>query len=82
MAPEQVEGEPVTAAADLYALGVVIYEMVTGRLPFTGGSAMSVALQVAGGLRRRRANMWPDIDPAWGIGDIALPGSRPCRPFR
>jgi tRNA A-37 threonylcarbamoyl transferase component Bud32 len=43
MAPEQVEGKPATAASDLYALGVVLFEMLTGDLPFTGGSPMVVA---------------------------------------
>jgi serine/threonine-protein kinase len=36
MAPEQVTGAPLTAAADLYALGVTLYQALTGRLPFLG----------------------------------------------
>ena len=42
MAPEQVEGREADARADIWALGVVIYEMVTGRRPFDGDSAASV----------------------------------------
>ena len=45
VAPEQVEGHEVTAAADIYAFGVVLYEMVTGRLPFEGHSPLSTVLK-------------------------------------
>jgi Tfp pilus assembly protein PilF/TolB-like protein len=45
VAPEQVEGAEVTAAADIYAFGVVLYEMVTGRLPFEGDSPLSTVLK-------------------------------------
>ncbi len=45
MAPEQVEGGQITPAADIYALGVVIYEMTVGRVPFEGDSALSTAVK-------------------------------------
>jgi eukaryotic-like serine/threonine-protein kinase len=45
MAPEVVKGETATSACDIYALGLVMYEMVTGRLPFQGETPMSCAVK-------------------------------------
>ncbi len=65
MAPEQVEGKAVTPAADIYAFGVVIYEMLTGCLPFEGPTPLSTAvkrLQEAAPTPRIHV---PDIPAHW-----------------
>ena len=45
MSPEQVEGKPVDSRCDLYALGLVLYEMVAGAVPFTGDSTWQLMYQ-------------------------------------
>jgi eukaryotic-like serine/threonine-protein kinase len=66
MAPEQVENRALTPAADVYAFGVVVYEMMTGKLPFSATSPLGVALQrlhePPPALHLHR----PDLPAAWG----------------
>src|SRR6185295_12782991 len=45
MSPEQVKGEVATAASDIYSLGIVAFELCTGRVPFSGDTPFAVMLK-------------------------------------
>jgi eukaryotic-like serine/threonine-protein kinase len=64
LSPEQAQGHAVTAASDLYSIGVMLYEMLAGRLPFEGESAVSVALKHLSEPPPPLSHFRPDINPA------------------
>jgi serine/threonine protein kinase/TolB-like protein len=65
MAPEQLENREVTSAADIYAFGIVLYEMLTGTLPFVGGSSFAVALKRLQGPPPSLRIHVPELEEIW-----------------
>ncbi|MBG6237603.1 serine/threonine-protein kinase [Mycetocola sp. CAN_C7] len=62
--PEQAKGETVDARTDLYSTGVVLFEMLTGRAPFRGDTAVAVAYQHVSETAVRPSSVNPKVSPA------------------
>jgi len=62
MSPEQVSGQPIDPSTDIYALGVIVYQMCSGKLPFTGGAVMEL---LTARLRSKPPQLANDEIPAW-----------------
>src|ERR671918_1659008 len=63
LSPEQARGAPVTACSDLYSVGIVLYEMLTGKVPFTGDSAIEIAMKHLNELPRPPSKLRAEIPP-------------------
>jgi serine/threonine protein kinase len=64
LSPEQAQGFEVTAVSDLYSVGVLLYEALTGRVPFEGESAVAVAMKQVSQTPQRPSSINPRVSPA------------------
>jgi serine/threonine-protein kinase len=64
LSPEQAQGFDVTAVSDLYSIGVMLYEALTGRVPFEGESAVAVAMKQVSQMPQRPSSIQPRVSAA------------------
>ena len=82
MAPEQIEGAPLTPAADQYAFGVVLFELVTGELPFRGENPIVTAARRLTEAPPSPRDFAPELDPVWEATILRCLARRPEDRFR
>jgi serine/threonine-protein kinase len=64
LSPEQAQGYEVSSVSDLYSIGVLLYEALTGRVPFEGESAVAVAMKQVSQVPQRPSSINPRVSPA------------------
>ena len=64
LSPEQAQGVEVTARTDIYSIGVILFEMLTGRVPFDGENAVAIAMKQVGEEPAAPSSINPKVSPA------------------
>jgi eukaryotic-like serine/threonine-protein kinase len=82
MSPEQVKGEPTDARSDLYSVGICLYEMVTGKKPFTAGSDYSIMTAQVNEAARPPIELQPELPAALNQIILMAIAKDPARRFQ
>jgi len=82
LSPEQAQGLEVTAVSDLYSIGVMLYEALTGRVPFEGDSAVAVAMKQVSQQPQRPSSINPQVSPALDAVAMRALEKEPGRRFQ
>ncbi|HEX5309435.1 MAG TPA: Stk1 family PASTA domain-containing Ser/Thr kinase [Solirubrobacteraceae bacterium] len=81
LSPEQAQGHAVSESSDLYAVGVVLYELLTGRVPFEGESAVTIALKQVSAQPTPPSRLNPEVSPALDAVVMRALAKDPARRF-
>src|ERR1035441_7326218 len=82
MSPEQIQGGKATQAADIYALGVVLYEMLTGELPYGEESPLAMAVKKSREPPVAPESLSPALRRTWSAAILKCMAAEPGRRFR
>ena len=82
LSPEQAQGMDVTAAADIYSIGVILFEMLCGRVPFDGENAVAIAMKQVGEEPPAPSSINPEVSPALDAVVLRALAKDPAQRFR
>jgi beta-lactam-binding protein with PASTA domain/predicted Ser/Thr protein kinase len=82
LSPEQAQGQEVTAVSDLYSIGVMLYEALTGRVPFEADSAVAIAMKQVSHTPQRPSSLNPRVSPALDAAVMRALEKDPGRRFQ